>query len=61
VAQGMPYKQIAATLYLSERTIKYHVGEIVRILHLKNRAEVVAWAARVGLATLPRTPKQPKQ
>ncbi len=55
VAQGMPYKDVAATLSLSERTVKYHMGEIVRILHLKNRAEVVAWAARSGLVAPPRT------
>lgn len=55
VAQGLPYREVAAALSLSERTIKYHMGEIVRALHLKNRAEVVAWAARSGLASPLRT------
>lgn len=50
VAQGMPYKEVAATVGLSERTVKYHMGEILHRLHLKNRAEVVAYAIRSGLA-----------
>jgi len=57
VAQGMPYKEVGDTLGLSERTVKYHMGEIVQRLHLRNRAEVVAWATRSGLVALPRTPQ----
>ncbi|HNT78191.1 MAG TPA: response regulator transcription factor [Anaerolineae bacterium] len=44
VAQGLTYKEIGATLGLAERTIKYHMGEIVQRLHLQNRAQVVAYA-----------------
>ena len=29
VAQGLTYKEVGAKLYLAERTIKYHMGEIV--------------------------------
>jgi two-component system NarL family response regulator len=50
VAQGRTYKEVGAILSLSEPTIKYHMGEIVRRLHMKNRAEVVAYARRIGLA-----------
>lgn len=57
VAQGMPYKEVGDTLGLSERTVKYHMGEIVQRLHLRNRAEVVAWALRSGLAAPSRTPQ----
>ena len=49
VAQGLTYREVGAALYLSERTIKYHIGEIVQRLHLQNRAEVIAWATRRGL------------
>lgn len=48
VAQGFTYKEIGAKLFLSERTIKYHMGEIVQLLHLQNRAEVIAFARRMG-------------
>lgn len=49
VARGYRYKEVAALLNLSEPTIKYHMGEIIRRLHLRNRAEVVAYARRMGL------------
>ncbi len=50
IAQGLKYKQVAAKLFLSERTIKYHMGQILERLHLKNRAEVIEYARRTGLA-----------
>ena len=53
VAQGRPYKEVAHLLSLSERTIKYHMGEIVQALHLKNREQAVAYAARTGLVKPP--------
>jgi DNA-binding NarL/FixJ family response regulator len=49
VAQGMPYKEVAHILSLSEHTIKYHMGEIMDCLHLKNREQVVSYAIRTGL------------
>ncbi|MGE5224430.1 MAG: response regulator transcription factor, partial [Omnitrophica WOR_2 bacterium] len=49
VAEGVSYKDIAERLYLSEHTIKYHIGEIMKRLHLKNRSQVLAYAARSGL------------
>ena len=49
VAQGMRYREVGETLHLSERTVKYHMGEILKRLHLQNRAEVIAYAGRMGL------------
>ncbi|MFU8826463.1 MAG: response regulator transcription factor [Brevefilum sp.] len=49
VAQGQTYREIAATLSIAERTVKYHMGEILDCLHLQNRAQVIAYAARMGL------------
>ena len=48
VAQGLTYKEVGAKLHLSERTIKYHMGEIIQRLHLKNRAQVVKYVRRMG-------------
>lgn len=45
-AQGLTYKEIGAALGLAERTIKYHMGEMVQQLHLENRAQVLAYAKR---------------
>jgi DNA-binding NarL/FixJ family response regulator len=54
VSEGIPYKEIANRLCLSEHTVKYHIGEIMQRLHLKNRAQVMAYAARYGLLNKPR-------
>jgi two-component system NarL family response regulator len=54
VAEGIPYKEIAERLCLSDHTIKYHIGEIMLRLHLKNRSQVLAYAARSGLLNKPR-------
>jgi len=49
VAQGLTYKEVGTALCLSERAVKYHMGEILNQLHLENRAQVIAYAARMGL------------
>ncbi len=49
VARGIPYKEAGDALGLTERTVKYHMGRIIELLHLENRAQVIAYAARMGL------------
>jgi two-component system NarL family response regulator len=49
VAQGLTYPQVGESLHLSEPTIRYHMGQIMERLHLENRAQVIAYAARHGL------------
>jgi DNA-binding NarL/FixJ family response regulator len=51
VVEGRAYKEVAAALYITERTVKYHMKEILEKLHLRNRAQVVAYAVRMGLKT----------
>ena len=53
VAEGMTYKQVGTTLNLSENTVKYHMGEVLQRLHLKNREQVVTYARRSGLVRDP--------
>lgn len=50
VAQGAANKEIAAALFISENTVNYHMKNILSKLHLKNRAQVVAWAVERGFA-----------
>jgi DNA-binding NarL/FixJ family response regulator len=52
LAQGMPNKEIAAHLVISERTAKFHVSSIMSKLGATNRTEAVALAAQHGLITL---------
>jgi NarL family two-component system response regulator LiaR len=49
MARGATNKAIAEELVLSENTIKHRVSEIFQKLHVKNRAEAVAYAMREGL------------
>ncbi|HQL36477.1 MAG TPA: response regulator transcription factor [Bacillota bacterium] len=49
VAKGVTYKEVGDKLGLTERTVKYHMAKILELLHLENRAQVIAYAARVGL------------
>jgi len=50
LAEGLSYKEVGARLFLSPRTVKYHMEEIMNRLHLENRAQVLAFAGRMGLA-----------
>ncbi len=52
LAQGMPNKEIASQLIISERTAKFHVSSIMSKLGATNRTEAVSLAAQRGLITL---------
>jgi DNA-binding NarL/FixJ family response regulator len=52
LAQGMPNKEIAAHLVISERTAKFHVSSIMGKLGATNRTEAVSLAAQRGLISL---------
>ena len=49
VAQGLSYKQIAARLVLSHRTVQNHVQNTLRKLQLHNRVQLVRYAIEQGL------------
>ncbi len=48
VASAMTNKQVAATLYISEQTVKNHVKNIMHKLHAKNRVELTLHAKRLA-------------
>ena len=52
LAQGLPNKQIAQRLVISEHTVKFHVGAILTKLGAGSRTEAVTLAARQGLLML---------
>ncbi|GAC1656072.1 MAG: response regulator transcription factor [Ktedonobacteraceae bacterium] len=52
LAQGMPNKEIAGKLVISERTAKFHVSSIMGKLGATNRTEAVSLAAQKGIITL---------
>lgn len=49
VTQGLTYREVGDAIGISERTVKYHMAEILEQLHLQNRAQVIAFAAQRGL------------
>jgi DNA-binding NarL/FixJ family response regulator len=48
VAEGFTNREVGEKLFISENTVKYHMKNILDKLHLQNRAQVIAWAARRG-------------
>lgn len=53
VGQGLKSKQMAHHLYLSERTIHNHLASVFRKLDVSDRVELVLFAQRHGLLSLP--------
>lgn len=51
IRQGLSNKQIADTLFVSERTIHYHVGNILSKLNASSRLEAVVKAKESGWIT----------
>ncbi len=47
---GATNREIGLRLFLSEHTVKNHVKSILAKLGVENRAQVVAWAVRVGIS-----------
>jgi DNA-binding NarL/FixJ family response regulator len=45
IARGYRYKEIAARLHLSVKTIESHVSSVLRKLQLSSRHELTRWAA----------------
>jgi DNA-binding NarL/FixJ family response regulator len=52
LARGMPNKEIAHALVISERTAKFHVSSIMGKLGATNRTEAVSLAAQKGIIVL---------
>jgi len=49
VAQGATNKEIALHLGISEHTVQFHVGNLLRKLGLRGRVEAAVWAREHGL------------
>jgi DNA-binding NarL/FixJ family response regulator len=50
VARGLSNTEVAASVYLSESTVKTHVGAILRKLALRDRVQIVVFAHEHALA-----------
>jgi DNA-binding NarL/FixJ family response regulator len=52
VASGLTYKEVGEQLYLTERTVRYHMTQIMNRLHLYNRTQVLTYAGKLGMKPL---------
>lgn len=52
MARGKPNKEIAAELFITERTVKFHVSAILSKLGASNRTEAISLAIQQNLVTL---------
>jgi DNA-binding NarL/FixJ family response regulator len=50
IARGYAYKEIAAELFISPRTVESHVSAVLRKLQLSSRHELSRWASERRLA-----------
>jgi DNA-binding NarL/FixJ family response regulator len=50
VAQGLNNRQVAREMFVSEATVKTHLNHILAKLAMQDRAALIAWAWRHGLA-----------
>jgi DNA-binding NarL/FixJ family response regulator len=46
IARGYMYKEVAARLHLSVKTVESHVSNVLRKLQLSTRHELARWASR---------------
>ena len=53
ISEGLHNSEIAARLFVTERTVKFHVSSILAKLGADNRTEAVAIATRRGLIRMP--------
>lgn len=49
IADGLTYREVGERLSLSERTVRFHMTEMIDRLHLQNRSQVLAYAAKLGI------------
>ena len=49
LAEGSSYDDIAETLFISVSTVRYHIGNTYKKLHVVNQTEAVAKALRKGI------------
>ena len=49
ISKGLGYKRIASNLYISTETVRYHIKNIYKKLHVCSQSEAVAKAIKNGL------------
>jgi DNA-binding NarL/FixJ family response regulator len=50
LGRGLSNRQLAAELFVSEKTVKTHVSSVLAKLRVSDRTQAALFAVRVGLA-----------
>ena len=53
IAEGLANKEIGARLFISERTVTTHVGNILNKLGFDSRVQIASWIATSSAASRP--------
>jgi two-component system NarL family response regulator len=53
VVKGLPNREIASELFISQNTVKNHVRNILEKLHVRSRTEAATLAVREHLLDVP--------
>ena len=59
LARGKANKQIASSLYVSEKTVKAHVSSILMKLGVQSRTQAALYAVRAGLVSMDELGEEP--
>jgi DNA-binding NarL/FixJ family response regulator len=59
LARGMANKQIATSLFVSEKTVKAHVSSILMKLGVQSRTQAALHAVRTGLVSTEELSEEP--
>jgi DNA-binding NarL/FixJ family response regulator len=51
IAQGLSNREIAERIFISEKTVKTHVSNILAKLHLEDRTQAAIYALKHGIVT----------
>jgi two-component system NarL family response regulator len=49
IANGKSYKETAKELFISERTVRFHIESAIDKLHLKNREQLISYGVKSGM------------
>jgi DNA-binding NarL/FixJ family response regulator len=59
LARGKANKQIATSLYVTEKTVKAHVSSILAKLGVQSRTQAALYAVRAGLVSIRELGEEP--
>lgn len=60
VSKGLCNKEVASALFVTEKTIKFHLTNIYRKMGVKNRAQLIVWCSpHLGFEEKPKVEATP--